>query len=369
MRLAGTESLLMDIFRQINREKVKFDFIYFTSSDCYYDNEIRSLGGNIYRIDSRNKFLRFLELIKFLRSVNDNQLIVHSHVNLANSLYLSAALIAGVKFRFSHSHSSSDIDRAKFSHKIYKALARFIIPWVSTKKLACSTTASLFLHGPGFENEIVSNGIDMSRFGLNPNREKMRADLLAVDTETLVMLQVGRLSPEKNHRLSLTVLHGLVEAKRLKAILVVVGEGSMREAIERQATLLGIRENVVFLGVRKDVPELMTVSDFLLLPSDFEGFGLVAVESQAAGLKCYASTNVPVEVDCDLGLFQRLGTENNVENWIENIAEDWVRNVPWRNSLIDYGLRFERITSKGFNIKTSVNDLFKLYNECVDLQG
>lgn len=127
--------------------------------------------------------------------------------------------------------------------------------------------------------QVIANAVDTARFKLPSPESRSRLGLAAED---LVFGIVGRLEREKDHR---TLLHAFrtladhVPAARL----LIVGEGSLRRELEDCARTLGLERNVIFLGARADIPEVLAALDVFVLTSVHEGVPLSVVEAMAAG--------------------------------------------------------------------------------------
>ena len=108
MHRAGLETLIMNIYRNIDRTKVQFDFLVHYTSHFDYDNEIERLGGKIYRFSVRedNNILKYIHDLKKLFSEHPEYVIVHGHMESFGFLYSRAALKAGVPTIIAHSHNA-----------------------------------------------------------------------------------------------------------------------------------------------------------------------------------------------------------------------------------------------------------------------
>lgn len=135
----------------------------------------------------------------------------------------------------------------------------------------------------------------------------------------------------------------------------MVGDGPLKHQVEIEAKKLGIQKNIRFLGVRSDIPSIMKSFDIFLFPSIFEGFGIVALEAQSAGIPCVLSDVIPDSVDMGLGLVTFINLNQSIEVWCEEINKGLLINRPENNII------FNQILSKGYDIQNNIKDWISLY--------
>lgn len=319
MHRAGLETMLMNYYRNIDREKVQFDFLMHREERSDYDDEIESLGGRIFRAprlypQNYPAYFRFME--EFFREHPEYQ-IVHSHIDAMSYFPLLAAKRAGVPVRIAHSHSASiDLDLKYLLKQCY----RMLLPTVVTDCLSCGEKAGKFLFR-GRKFTIIPNAIDPTNFRFSPViREKMRKEL-GVEGK-FVIGHVGRFCYPKNHEF-LVQIFSEINKKEKDAVLLLAGEGEKEPQIRALVEKLGISETVRFLGKRSDVNELYQAMDVFVMPSRFEGVPVVGVEAQFAGLPCVFSDKVTREV---------VFTEDCIYMNLDRTAEDWAdRILEYRN--------------------------------------
>lgn len=294
MDRAGLETMLMNHYRHLDREAVQLDFLAHRPVAGAYDEEIRSLGGNVYRAP-RLYPQNCLAYRRFMRAffAEHGYPVVHSHIDAMSAFPLAAARSCGVAARVAHSHNDS-VDR-DLKYPIKQA-ARRRLPGIATHYWACSEAAGAFLFGEENRDRlhIVKNAIDLEAFRFDaPARESARAEL-GLRSGELVVGHVGRFCAVKNHSFLVDLL-GQLRRDGVDAVLALVGDGELRERVERKAASLGLSGSVRFLGLREDVPRLMQAFDVLAFPSLHEGIPLALVEAQAAGLPVLASDRVSPE--------------------------------------------------------------------------
>ena len=323
MDRAGAETMVMNLYREIDRSKFQFDFVYFTAAVCDYDAEIEALGGRIHRIRQRNPIARFFALRRLLR--NGSWSIVHAHTLFSSGLHLAAARLAGIPHRFAHSHSTQDANSTSRAGRIYQVLMRCLLAWAPTAYVACGVAAAAYLFPGRSEVTVIPNAIDIDRFA-GASGVHIRSEL-GVPENCLLILQVGRYMPVKNHAFSVQVAASLRESG-VDFRMLFVGTGPEQPVIEGLVRAEGLQEQVLLLGLRADIPELMAAADVMLMPSLHEGFPVVLVESQAAGLPALVSSAISAEVDLGLGLVRSAGLDEPVSQWAGAVCRTARAAVP-----------------------------------------
>lgn len=350
MDRAGAETMIMNIYREIDRSQYQFDFIYFTSDRCDFDDEIEALGGRIFHASGSNSITRSLNLWRILRK--NNWTVVQSHTLFSSGLNLLAAKVAGVPRRIAHSHNTSDINSVAVIGRFYQFCMRWILAWVSTDCVACGKAAASYLFTDKEHVEIIPNAVDICRFIEANGYATKKA--LAIPDGVITILQVGRLMAVKNHNWSVRLAAALKDAG-IDFQMLFVGDGPDSDAIKEQINFLGLQQNIRLLGVRHDIPELMAASDVMLMPSLYEGFPVVLVESQASGLPAVISNTIYPEVDLGLGLVHFVELDNSPQCWIEKVLNSI------KQPEVDLLIRQQRLETHGFSSKAGALRLVSLY--------
>ncbi len=354
MNRGGIETLLMSLYRNVDRKRIQFDFLSHTKDSCF-TKEIESLGGRVYCIP-RFSFWRFdkqyQEYVNFFAEHSEYQ-IVHSHINLSSLGVLRAAYKAGVPVRICHLHNTNRKEKhIPLSYRckklVFPLTSRFL-----THRFACSKLVAM--HGYGKKSEeavIIKNGVETEKFQFClANRIRKRKELDWKDKR--VFLDVASLTTQKNHSFLIEVFNEILKLEK-NAILALAGTGSLRTQIETQVKRLGIEENVQFLGARNDVPDLLRAADLFLLPSLYEGFGIALLEAQTAGIFSVASDSIPREVDV-ADLIRFVSLEESANRWAQIALEEVNRK---RKSRETYA---EIVKNAGYDICTSVKELTEFY--------
>ena len=346
MQRGGLETLIMNCYRHIDREKMQFDFIVHRDFRADYDDEIEALGGKIYRMPRLNPFSPGYKraLLDFFTSHPEYK-IVHCHLDCMSAIPLSAAKRCGVPVRIAHGHNSNQDKDWKYP---LKRLYMRRIPAVATHFFACSKEAGEWMF-PGQQVTIVNNGIETDRFAFSPEvRSQVRGELGLKGG--LVLGHVGRIVPQKNHNFLIDIFAEV--AKRTPdAKLLLMGTGPLEEQVRRKVNELGLADRVRFLGVRSDVNRILQAVDVFVLPSQYEGLSLTSVEAQTSGLYCIFSDKVSKTCQMtDTVIFMSL--QDSAERWATVIM---TQNVHDRTDCSD------KIRAAGFDIQTTANWLFEFY--------
>ena len=343
MGRGGIETMLMNYYRRMDREKIQFDFLVHRDFRADFDDEIEALGGRIYRVPAMNPASGGYRktLADFFR--DHPYRVVHCHLNYMSGVVLAAAKKAGVPVRIAHAHTASMAPGWK---QAVRRLCKYMIPMTATHRFACSTEAGRSVFGRQ-DFSILANAIDAAAFTPDDAlRREARAEL-GLGSELTVM-HVGRMVYAKNHEFLLDAFRELLNNEP-SAKLVLIGDGELRPEIEAKAAGLPTG-SVLLLGTRTDIPKLLQAADVFAFPSRFEGMPVTMVEAQAAGLPCIKSTTVTDEC-----IVTDLVTSLPIDDpklWAEMILS--VKNTARTDRLGD-------IQKSGYDITAAADKLTRFY--------
>ena len=330
MEAGGTQALLMNIYRKIDRTKVQFDFLVVYKEKQFYDDEIEKMGGHVYKLSFRED----LNLPKFQKDLagffaqHHEYKIVHCHAYTIGYFCLKAAKKAGIPVRIAHSHSNAAVHDVKLPLKL---IMQKLFTIYSTDLFACSEEAGKFAF-KGKKFGIVQNAIDSQKFIADANiREKIRK-ALRVESK-FVVGHVGRMQPEKNHDFLIDVF-AEIKKKKSDAELILVGTGPLEEKVKSKVAEKGLSDCVHFLGNRKDMNRIYQAMDVFVFPSLFEGLGIVAIEAQAAGVPIVCSEGLPPETDIT-PIYRKLLLSDGEEKWA-NAALEMAQNPSAHTNMQKY---------------------------------
>lgn len=360
MDRGGIETMIMNVYRHIDRERIQFDFLaHYGKPDADYNEEIRSLGGKIYempRIKSTTKtyygkFFEYRKALKKFFTEHQEYNILHGHMTNTASIYMPIAEKYGnVGCRISHSHNERS--SGGVSGILSDILSRNI-PALATDWFACSKKAATWFYDEkdvkAGKVSIVNNGVDTNMFRYSEEVRAAKREELGL-SGNFVIGNVARFFPQKNQAFLVRTLPHLLELVP-ETVVCFVGDGrDMPEAIEL-AKSLGVYENIRFLGLRSDVNELMQAFDVFVMPSFFEGLPLVGVEAQSAGLPCVFSDGITTEADLT-GNVTYLPLSAGEEKWAQAIAA--LRSFERRDMCAE-------VTAAGYDIQTTADFLTQFY--------
>lgn len=289
----GAESRTMDIYREIDKTKVQFDFAIHTEDECFFSKEVESLGGKIYsfpRFNGKNYFQYKDSWKKFFRN-HPQYSIVHGHQTNTGFVYLKEAKANNVPIRIAHSRNSDKENVIKrYLCKLSKLYATHLF---AVSKVAGVSEFGLKAYQSG-QVKVIPNAINAKKYSFSEEVRKAKRLEYGIKNEILA-IHIGRFHPQKNHMFLLDVFSKFLEYEPTSKLLLV-GEGVLRDKIIKKISELKMDDSVILAGIRSDVPDLLQAADVLLFPSLFEGLPGVVLEAQAAGLPCIISDSVTDEV-------------------------------------------------------------------------
>lgn len=347
MGRGGLETMLMNYYRHIDRNKVQFDFLVHRDFEADYDKEILSLGGKIYHISRLVPWSKKYktEMKKFFEEHPEYK-IIHVHQDCLSSVALKCAKESGIPVRIAHCHSSSAVKNMKYPIKLYYMKR---IPEFATRLFACGKQAGNWMFGKN-KYTIVRNAIDTNKYRYSPENEKIVRAKLGLSND-IVVGHVGNFTTAKNHSFLIEVFREILCIEP-NAKLLLVGGGDGMKAIKDKVKCLGIEKNVVFTGVRTDVNDLMQVMDVFVFPSLYEGVPVTMIEAQATGLPCIISENVSDECIITTGLVAIKKLSDSVGDWAQIILEK--SNVMKENHI-------QEIRNAGYDIIEETKKLEEFY--------
>lgn len=292
--LIATTSLQMDgitiVIRNILEmvgSIVKLEILLGKGGEKKYLDELSKKGIRYYITRDRElmPFAYICDLNKVLRSEKYD--VIHVHGNSATmALEMWCAWMNGIPIRIAHGHQN------KTNHPLIHSIMKIPLNLCATSIVACGKDAGKFL---SFFSEaiVVPNCIDIEKFRYRQDiRTKIREELEILDS--YVIGHIGRFEKQKNQSFLISIMPELLKYKE-ETKLLLIGEGSLMDNIKKKAKESGVDKNVIFYGNANNVDELLQAMDVFVLPSLFEGFGISAIEAQAAGLPCVLSDRVPRE--------------------------------------------------------------------------
>ena len=355
MDRAGIETFIMNVFRNIDKKEVAFDFLCSSRDRGDYDEEIRALGGKIYYTPETNaNALKHVAIIqslgKWFRENRNKFDVVHLHAdhNISVLIYLEALRRAKIKNVIVHSHNNSG------PHVVVNKLLGKVCSLYKFEKFACSDEAGVWLFGKKAVKQgkvkMIPNGIDFAKYTYDPEKSEAKKRELGIAGK-IVLGHIGRFSAQKNHKFLIEVFDEYQKINS-NSVLLLVGRGELEEQIKKQVHDLGLDERVKFLGVREDVPELLQAMDVFVFPSLYEGLSVILLEVQAALLPVVTNGNISKQTI--ISNCVKLLPITDCKEWAITVNE-MAKDGRSANTLYDNAMIFD--------IKYVANILMKFYGD------
>lgn len=317
MNGAGVENVIMNYYRAIDRDAFQFDFFVDEGSKHVPVDEIHALGGEVISVPPVSHLSSFISA--FERELrNRGYRIVHSNLNALSVFPLYAAKRADIPIRIAHSHSTAG--KGETVRNVAKGILKLAANRYPTHRLACSQHAGEWLFGKNASFEVLHNAIVLDRFSFDEGARQQVRSRLGIADDCFCIGHVGRLMEQKNHRYLLNVFQAF-QQENPDSALVLVGEGKLEAEMRELARQLGIDGKVIFAGFADDAAPYYSAFDCFVLPSIYEGLGMVAVEAQQNGLRCVLSDKVPVEADASGACAFLPISESDIPRWVAALEE------------------------------------------------
>ena len=348
----GVEAVVMNYYRNIDRNKIQFDFICDEDSTNIPYEEISKLGGRVILVPPYQKMIKYHKKLKNILK-NGKYTIVHSHINTLSVFSLFAAKCAGVPVRIAHSHSTTD--KKEWKKNLIKLILRPFSKRYATHYFCCSELAGRWLFGNSEYNNgnvfLLNNAIDLEKFKYNPKIRELKRKNMGINEDTLIVGHIGRFVEQKNHLYLIDIfyqVHKLIP----NSILILAGQGPLERNVKEKVHILELDDCVRFLGQVTAPNELYQAMDVFVLPSLYEGLPVVGVEAQAAGLFCFFSDNMTKETKI-LPCTKFVSLSESALNWATIIVDSY--NEQQRIDAEKY------FSKKGYNIKKEAVKLEEFY--------
>ncbi|TYS10174.1 glycosyltransferase family 1 protein [Bacillus subtilis] len=359
MNRGGAETMVMNLYRKMDKSKVQFDFLTYRNDPCAFDEEILSLGGRLFYVPSigQSNPLTFVRNVRHTITENGPFSAVHAHTDFQTGFIALAARLAGVPVRVCHSHNTSWKTGFNWKDRLQLMVFRRLILANATALCACGEDAGRFLFGPSNMERVhlLPNGIDLDLFAPNVQWADEEKTARGIAADRLIIGHVARFHEVKNHAFLLKLAAHLKD-RGVRFQLVLAGDGPLREKMEEEARRQNLLSDVLFLGTENNIHELMRTFDVFVMPSLYEGLPVVLVEAQASGLPCIISDTITEKVDVGLGLVTRLNLSEPIGIWAETIARAAAAGRPKRE------LIKETLAELGYDAQQNVGALLNVYN-------
>lgn len=352
----GAETMVMNLYRNIDKEKIQFDFVVHTEKVEAYENEIHNFGGKIFRIPAYKGYNHFeyIHAWKELLSNHPEFKIIHGHVRSTASIYMLIAKQYN-RITISHSHSTSNGNGIA---AVIKRIMQYPIRYIADYFFAASEQSGKWLYGDQIIQKknflILKNSINIQDFEYNEGIRKTIREKLNLENQ-FVLGHVGRLHESKNHIFLIEIFNEILKINT-NSKLILVGKGNLIDVIREKAILLNLEENILFLGERSDIADLIQAMDVFVFPSIYEGLPVSLIEAQASGIPIVASDSITKNVNIT-NLITFISLSSLPSFWAKQIIK-YKDNYPRENYSVE-------IKKAGYDIKTNAKKLERFYTRIV----
>ncbi len=362
LNVGGAESRIMDLYRNIDRMQIQFDFVVHSKERGFFEDEIESLGGRVFRVP-KYKVINQLEYErawkKFFEEHKNEFNMIQGHMTSTAAIYLPIAKSKGVSVTIAHVRSAGVDPGVK---GVMTRVLRSNLAKKADYLFACSEAAAISAYGKRAYEQgkttFIPNAINTEQFRFDPAvRNQVREELGIVDK--YVIGHVGRFHYAKNHEYLLGVFKEILNKKdsgetKLEPVLLLIGAGPRMNEMKELAVKLGIEDKVMFLGNKTDIYRYYNAMDCFVYPSRYEGLPGTVIEAQASGLRCLISDRICREVyvtDAIMGM--------NIDApeciWADKTLECDFKAPKDREKYA------EVVASAGFDVKTQATKMMRFY--------
>lgn len=342
MNSGGKKNLIMEYYRNIDKEKIQFDFICDADSESIPKEEIESLGGRIYIIAPYQNIFKNMNDMRKIFNENHYQ-IVHALNSTMNIFPMFVAKSCNILVRISESLSMAHEQDWK---TVLKKMLRPMSKWFANYYMACGEDCGRWQFGDDLYNK---NKVDIFKTVINTEYNSFNKEIREKTREKyewndkIVIGHIGRFTYQKNSVRVIEIFDAIAKAEP-KAILCLIGDGELKQKMFDKINELGINEHIAYLGRREDIQQFYNAMDCFVLPSLYEGLPVVGLEAESCGLPMFFSTEVTKEANaCELGHYINLDKSN--EEWATEILQEVYKNMPIRRS------HSKEVASAGFDSK------------------
>ncbi|MBQ7976536.1 MAG: glycosyltransferase [Clostridia bacterium] len=356
----GITSLVLNLCEHIDRDKVNFDYLVYRDEKEYNEERATALGGKklvASNTDAKNSAMKFW--LKFYRSykIFKKEKPDAFHINAStpyDTLIGIAAKAAGVKKVIIHSHNASSSGNSKIKKLIYE-FTKLVMSLYTDEYFTCSTEAAEYMFPKSVLKKknyaMIKNGIMPDKFIFDSKkRDELRNKYNL--TDAFVIGNIGRMETQKNQTFLLDVVKELTKINP-KAVLVLIGIGTLEAKLKEKAKTLGIENNVIFWGASKNVNELMMMMDMFVMTSFHEGLPVVGIEAQTTGLPCVFADTITKEVKISENV-EFISLKESAAGWANEILK-----LAEKENNRTKGV--ENAENSGFTIEAVAKDLEQRY--------
>lgn len=289
------------------------------------------------------------------------------HVNTGDLSYTAInmwlAKKYGIKKRIAHSHNAvvSKYKKLKILHLLKNKLDRKIINNRVTNRFACSKVAGYWLFGKTiFEKKgtVQNNGLDPEKFHFNQEDRKNFREKLGIPQNSQVLGLTAYFNAQKNHSYLIKIFAEYLKLNP-KAILLLIGDGELKDKIIQQISQLKITDNVIIAPSSAEGHKYYSVMDFFVMPSIYEGLPFVGIEAQLNGLPVLFSDAITKDVSFNENTYF-LSNLLEPKIWADKIFS-LIKEYPIERRLSSFEITKNNLEKKGYNVKICAEKIRQVY--------
>lgn len=354
----GAENRMMDVYRCIDPDVVRFDFAVLHDGEHFFDKEVLANGSKKYLLPNPRAGLlkNYRALVRFFREHPFQA--VHTHVSWYSGIVLLAARQAGVKIRIAHARTAA-IPNQSLAKRLVRNLGQFLIGLSATERFAISEEAAEFIFGRRVVKkgayQYIPNAIDQKKYAFLEGAERAELrETLGIPSGRKAYVTVANFRKPKNHAFLLDVAKALKD-KGDDFVLYLIGDGDLRPGIEQKIADLELTDRVILLGSRRDVPRILCAFDAMIFPSIYEGLGGVVLEAQLTGVPAIVSDAIPPVADLGIDMVTFLSLQEDAAVWADRIIEKTA------SAQRNHQKALQALGEKGYRIEQTTYKYLKAY--------
>lgn len=349
----GTAVALMNYYQELIEHGWRIDFLVLKIFECEWLNKVKADGNNIYELPKENKYS--YKVSRKIRSIIKEGKYDIVHVNMPGHVGFETLKMArqyGIGKRIFHAHNPRNNLNLKtvISTKVYD----YLLQREATELVACSKSAGNSRFG-NKDFQVLKNVIDTDRFVYRLEDRRYIREKLHIEKKVVVGV-VGRFAAQKNPEF---LLECFAEYNKLnkESVLLWIGDGELQEKIQDRAKNMGLKGACLFVGRKNNIEKWYSAMDLFLLPSKFEGMGIVFLEAQCTGLPCFGSTNVPIETEVT-ELMHRISLKQEANYWATAMKKVTDMSGDRRS-------RASEFINAGYTHEATKSDLLNMYEKWI----
>lgn len=347
----GTAVALMNYYQELIEHGWRIDFLVLKIFECEWLNKVKADGNNIYELPKENKYS--YKVSRKIRSIIKEGKYDIVHVNMPGHVGFETLKMArqyGIGKRIFHAHNPRNNLNLKtvISTKVYD----YLLQREATELVACSKSAGNSRFG-NKDFQVLKNVIDTDRFVYRLEDRRYIREKLHIEKKVVVGV-VGRFAAQKNPEF---LLECFAEYNKLnkESVLLWIGDGELQEKIQDRVKNMGLKGACLFVGRKNNIEKWYSAMDLFLLPSKFEGMGIVFLEAQCTGLPCFGSTNVPIETEVT-ELMHRISLKQEANYWATAMKKVTDMSGDRRS-------RASEFINAGYTHEATKSDLLNMYEK------